>query len=1239
MKLNKVKAILSLSLSFVMVVTQVPVFASSTESKYNEVSVIHSFKPKIIENELVKTNERLGSHPANLSWSQSDIQNDIQSQPQTQLKNDSSVKLFTEPTSDFQSESSTEHEDENDRVLVDVLNDSSSEPISISSDAINSFEMSPQGEIKVEYTLNGKQVVATYLEKDILRHLNASDFENDIAYRPADEVAEALGLTRLKEAVQNNGQEIIVAVIDTGIDKDHPIFKERLVQGYDVIEDDHTVTDDDGHGTHVAGIIALSTPDNVKIMPIDVFGEDGALDSSVVSGIYYAVKNGAKVINLSLGGYGKTSYLEKGIQYARNNGVIVIAAAGNDAHDVKHDYPAAFKEVITVGATNNTGSLLYYSNFGDAVDICAPGEKIVSAFPDEGAEALSGTSMASPFVAAAAAMLWLDHKGMNFADVENLLLANTKDLGAKGKDIAFGNGEINYENYKINDEFYLIGYTETTPNMEFKYDMPLNYYVGSKVKSVEFLVDDSSVYTSTNKNGIYSAPINIRSKSVGAHTLKVKVTLSDGIQMTAFEQSFNIPKYNVRIKLYDLYGDNRSSDGSVRDSIDSLMYNYTVGIYAEESGFTFEGGTINRNIDFSSEADKKMYHYFIFNHNVEMMPLYFRGLYTGGEYLIEPTESQKTEFVMESPYMGSYYCSVDLPLSTFRYDDVSIVRWDYYDFNEVAFTELYELDKEGEDKYLEAVFHDQADFGVNIKFEEVIERLDEPGNSVNSFAIYSDSITQLQSDQYISYDNLSFFNYEHDENASFSSLSLYDYQKKKIKDYNKYSMDFEDVLPQGYYNVRGTTIYELNNKDKVIYRYRNDINSHEDTDFTIKLDDTLKDMVWSNINNDNLFHHTWTDDMGNIIEMLLEETSGNVNYVIPNMILTNTKTGNKITLTGRQSGLNPQGLYIYTTTHDYNLSKVPNGSYEVVFELEDQYAIKPVEKSFLVIEVNNGKLVVKNNTAPRSLEDVTLSIMPHQTIAIDMSELFWDSEQSVLEYSFGKGFLVDNVFYYQDLLGKDAYIPIMALDGMGGRADCKLRIKIGDGFQLTNDFEPIQDVILMGASSWAKESIAQSISNKLVNNDLLEDYQDNITRAEVSDLAVKMIESKRGKITVMKGVNFKDTTDEAVLKAASLGVMSGSGNGEFDPFGEMTRQQYCAVMLKVAQKLSSKSFSLTSPSLEFYDWNQVQKWAIDGTTFCVNNDIVSGTNGLLSPNAPVTKEQAITMIMKLWNGDKNGILR
>ncbi|MDH8679904.1 S8 family serine peptidase [Fusibacter bizertensis] len=1231
MKLNKAKVISSLLLSFVMVVTQVPAYALSTGTEYNETSMIHSFQPSIIENEIVRTNTRLGTQPANhfesktatQNVNQNDIQNDTQ--PQNQLK----VVSTSDPLT----------ASENDRVLVDVLNDSSNQPISISSEAINSFEMSSEGEIEVVYTLNGKQGVATYLEKDILRHLNASDFENDIAYRPADEVAEVLGLTRLKEAVQDNGQEIIVAVVDTGIDQDHPIFKDRLVQGYDVLEDDHTVTDDDGHGTHVAGIIALSTSDNVKIMPIDVFGEDGALDSSVVSGIYYAVKNGAKVINLSLGGYGKTSYLEKGIQYARNNGVIVIAAAGNDAHDVKHDYPAAFKEVITVGATNNTGSLLYYSNFGDAVDICAPGEKIVSAFPDESAEALSGTSMASPFVAATAAMLWLDHKGMKLADVENLLLANTKDLGAKGKDIAFGNGEINYENYKSNDEFYLIGYTETTSNMEFKYDMPLNYYVGSKVKSVEFLVDDSSVYTSTNKNGIYSAPINIRSKSVGAHTLKVKVTLSDGTQMTAFEHSFNIPKYNVRIKLYDLYGDNRSSDSSVRDSIDSLIYNYTAGIYAEESGFIFGGGTINRNIDFSSEADKKLYHYFIFNHNLEMMPLYFRGLYTGGDYLIEPTECQKTEFVMDSPYMGSYYCSVDLPLSTFRYNDMSIVRWDYYDFSEVAYTELYELDKEGEDKYLEAIYHDQADFGVNIKFEQVIERLDEPWNSIDSFAIYSDSITQLQSDQIISSDNLSYFKYDHDEKALFSSLSLYDYQKKKLKDYYKFSMDFDGVLPKGFYNVRGTTIYELNNKDRVIYRYRNDINSHEDTNFTIKLENELKDMVWSNIDNDNTFHHTWTDDRGNIVEMLLEETNGKVNYMIPSMILINTKTGNKITLTGRQSGVNPQGLDIYTTTHNYDLSKVPNGSYEVVFELEEQYEIIPIEKSFLVIEVYNGKLVANNNTAPRSLEDVTISIMPHQTIAIDMSELFWDSEQSVLEYTFGKGFLVDNVFYYQDLLGKDAYIPIMALDGMGGRADCKLRIKIGDGFQLTNDFKPIQDVILMGTSPWAKESIAQAINDKLVNNDLLEDYQNNITRAEVCELVVKMIESKRGKVTVMKGVNFKDTTDEAVFKAASLGVMSGSGNGEFNPYGEITRQQYCSVMLKVAQKLSNQSFNLASANLKFKDWNQVEKWAIQGTVFCVNNGIISGTNGLLSPSNSVTKEQAITMIMKLWNGDKNGILK
>ncbi len=1231
MKLNKAKVISSLFLSFVMVITQVPAYALSTDAEYNETSLIHSFQPSIIENEIVRTNTHLGTHPANIFESktatrvdnQNDIQNDVQ--PQNQLK----VMSSSDPLS----------ASENDRVLVDVLNDSSNQPISISSESINSFEMSSEGEIEVVYTLNGKQGVATYLEKDILRHLNASDFENDIAYRPADEVAEVLGLTRLKEAVKDNGQEIIVAVVDTGIDKDHPIFKDRLVQGYDVLEDDHTVTDDDGHGTHVAGIIALSTSDNVKIMPIDVFGEDGALDSSVVSGIYYAVKNGAKVINLSLGGYGKTSYLEKGIQYARNNGVIVIAAAGNDAHDVKHDYPAAFKEVITVGATNNTGSLLYYSNFGDAVDICAPGEKIVSAFPDESAEALSGTSMASPFVAAAAAMLWLDHKGMKLADVENLLLANTKDLGAKGKDIAFGNGEINYENYKSDDNFYLIGYTDTTPNMEFKYDMPLNYYVGSKVKSVEFLVDDSSVYTSTNKNGIYSAPINIRAKSVGTHTLKVKVTLSDGTQTTAFEQPFNIPKYNVRIKLYDLYGDNRSSDGSVKDSVDSLMYNFTAGIYAEEDGFTFEGGTINRNIDFSGEASKKLYHYFIFNRNVEMMPLYFRGLYTGGEYLIEPTESQKTEFEMDLPYMDSYYCSVDLPLSTYRYDDKSIVRWDYFELNEVAFTELYGIEKQGEDKYLEAVYHDQADFVINISSDEVVENIDAPGNSISNFSIYSDYITNLQSDPFVSYKNLSTFYFEHDKKASFTSLRLFDYEKKNFKEYHNYTTDFQSVVTAGIYNVRGTTFYELKNKDHVIYRYANDVDLSSDRQHTIKLGNKLNNMIWSNLTNNSIFYHTWTDDLGNVVEMLLEETNGNTNYLIPSMILTNTITGNKITLTGIQSAHFSHGVNVYTTTHNYDLSKVPNGSYEIEFELDHKYEILPIEKSFSVIEVNKGKLVSEGNTNPRTIGQLTLSIMPHETIAIDMSELFWDSEQDRLNFVFNQGYIYDNIYYYQDLLGKDKYISIMALDGMGGIEYCELNIKIGDGFKVPNDFMPVDDVIMMGASAWAKDSISQAITEKLVNNDFLYDFQTDLTRIEACELAVKMIESKRGKITVSKGRTFKDTSSEAVLKAATIGLLSGTDKGEFLPYEKVTREELCHILFKVLQKISSKSYNTKTVNIKFKDWDQVQIWAYPATVFCVNNGIINGADGMLLPDNKVTKEQAITMIMKLWNGVKNNSLK
>lgn len=238
------------------------------------------------------------------------------------------------------------------------------------------------------------------------------------------------------EASEEAQSDIVIAVIDTGVDEDHPEFSGRLVDGYDFVNNDSDPDDDYGHGTHVAGIAAAANDDigmggvasGAMIMPVKVLDENGYGDTvSIVNGIIYAVNNGADVINLSLGGdysHGE----ELAVEYAIDHGVVVVAAAGNDHYD-EPDYPAACDGVISVGAADWNGSefvMADFSNYGSSIDMVAPGVDILSAIPEEldnldsgvgdaredGYALMSGTSMATPFVAGTAALLLTKGEGI-----------------------------------------------------------------------------------------------------------------------------------------------------------------------------------------------------------------------------------------------------------------------------------------------------------------------------------------------------------------------------------------------------------------------------------------------------------------------------------------------------------------------------------------------------------------------------------------------------------------------------------------------------------------------------------------------------------------------------------------------------------------------------------------------------------------------------------------------------------
>lgn len=207
---------------------------------------------------------------------------------------------------------------------------------------------------------------------------------------------------------------IRVAVLDSGIDGSHPELNAKVVMGYDFVENDATPQDANGHGTHVAGIIAAETNNmtgvaslgwNTTLMIGRVLDANGnGSHAAIANAIYWATDNGAKVINLSLGGSTGSQTLSDAVHYAATHDVVIVASAGNNGNTAAN-YPAYYGSTIAVAATDPSDRRASYSTYGLWVDMAAPGSQILSTLPG-GYGYASGTSMAAPMVSAAAALVW-----------------------------------------------------------------------------------------------------------------------------------------------------------------------------------------------------------------------------------------------------------------------------------------------------------------------------------------------------------------------------------------------------------------------------------------------------------------------------------------------------------------------------------------------------------------------------------------------------------------------------------------------------------------------------------------------------------------------------------------------------------------------------------------------------------------------------------------------------------------
>ena len=311
---------------------------------------------------------------------------------------------------------------------------------------------------KILDTLNGQPAVVyaehNYIIEGLLHPSDPIYNDPTKVYAPQQIGAEAAWDTT------TGSPSVIVGVLDSGIAWSHPEFSGRIVPGKNFItgvEDATTpnaTQDDQGHGTHVAGIIAAAIDNagtvgiapGVSIMPVKVLNASNVgTSSNIAAGIVWAVDHGAQVLNLSLAMGTDAQVLHDAVIYAAAHGVFMAAAAGNAGGGIPF-YPAAYVETVAVGATNRTDGAYALSNSADFVDVAAPGEDIWSTYRTSAApntyQTLTGTSMATPHVAGLAALLLSYKATLTAADLRALIESTAVDMGSPGWDPNFGYGRI-----------------------------------------------------------------------------------------------------------------------------------------------------------------------------------------------------------------------------------------------------------------------------------------------------------------------------------------------------------------------------------------------------------------------------------------------------------------------------------------------------------------------------------------------------------------------------------------------------------------------------------------------------------------------------------------------------------------------------------------------------------------------------------------------------------------------------
>jgi subtilisin len=250
----------------------------------------------------------------------------------------------------------------------------------------------------------------------------------------------------------SQGKAIKVAVLDSGIDGTHPDLADNYKGEISFVPDESNPTDYNSHGTHCAGTIAarINGVGVVGVAPaaylyaVKVLSRTGSGQFSwIIAGIDWCIKNGIRIVSMSLGGDSAPSALEAMCNAAWSKGLLLVAAAGNNGGAV--GFPASYGSVVAVSAIDSSNIIASFSSRGPKVELCAPGVNVLSTIPGGGYGTKNGTSMACPHVSGAAALAWGGHRYANNITIRRLLAATADNLGIPGRNPLYGYGRVDAE--------------------------------------------------------------------------------------------------------------------------------------------------------------------------------------------------------------------------------------------------------------------------------------------------------------------------------------------------------------------------------------------------------------------------------------------------------------------------------------------------------------------------------------------------------------------------------------------------------------------------------------------------------------------------------------------------------------------------------------------------------------------------------------------------------------------------